>query len=102
MEVQAQVMTRDDSTQCWVPMGGGGLSTVKLCKLPRLASTSVVGSGDSKPPEYVIHGERIADKSVSTAGKHCWAHENNFPIQGDYDSGLRMRVIKVYCLWFVR
>lgn len=56
VEVQAQVMTRDDSTQCWVPMGGGGLSTVKLCKL-----SSAAGSDHT---EYVIHGERIADKSV--------------------------------------
>ncbi|XP_076442691.1 sprouty-related, EVH1 domain-containing protein 2-like [Babylonia areolata] len=85
VEVQAQVMTRDDSTQCWVPMGGGGLSTVKLCKLahggpphspsspppPTSSSTSASPPSSSsaeqkqqQKPEYVIHGERLADKSV--------------------------------------
>ncbi|PVD26125.1 hypothetical protein C0Q70_13793 [Pomacea canaliculata] len=59
VEVQAQVMTRDDSTQCWVPMGGGGLSTVKLCKYSRLSP-----SNSDLRTEYVIQGERIADKSV--------------------------------------
>ena len=66
MEVQAQVMTRDDSTQCWVPMGGGGLSNVKLHRLPSRHSPSVShNSPNVSIPEYVIHGERVADNSVS-------------------------------------
>ena len=70
MEVQAQVMTRDDSTQCWVPMGGGGLSTVKLCKLARGRCSPTTASTEQKP-EYVIHGERLADKSVSKKTRGC-------------------------------
>lgn len=42
-------------------MGGGGLSTVKLCKYSRLSP-----SNSDLRTEYVIQGERIADKSVST------------------------------------
>ena len=68
VQVQAQVMTRDDSTQCWVPMGGGGLSTVKLCKLARGRRSP----STEQKPEYVIHGERLADKSVSKKTRpHC-------------------------------
>ncbi|XP_076464353.1 sprouty-related, EVH1 domain-containing protein 2-like [Babylonia areolata] len=63
VEVQAQVMTRDHSTQCWVPMGGGGLSTVKLCKVTPGHHGSSAASTQQKA-EYVIHGERLADKSV--------------------------------------
>ena len=74
MQVSAQVMTRDESTGGWVPMGGGGLSNVKLCKLTQVEdqgsngeqqlSTSVSEKYRIKP-EYVIYGERIADNSVS-------------------------------------
>ncbi|XP_071078878.1 sprouty-related, EVH1 domain-containing protein 2-like [Haliotis cracherodii] len=59
VHVQAQVMTRDDSTGGWVPMGGGGLSNVGLRKLEYKFN----GGGDSKN-EYVIYGERIADNTV--------------------------------------
>ena len=57
VRVQAQVMTRDDSTGGWVPMGGGGLSNVGLRKL-------VKANGEDYHNEYLIYGERIADKSV--------------------------------------
>lgn len=58
MRVQAQVMTRDDSSGGWVPMGGGGLSNVGLRK-------SVKTNGeDHTRNEYLIQGERLADKSV--------------------------------------
>ena len=59
--VKAQVMTRDDSTGGWVPLGGGGFSTVVLHKL------LVVSSGSEPIPhnEYFIHGQRSHDKSVS-------------------------------------
>ena len=86
MQVSAQVMTRDDSTGGWVPMGGGGLSRVRLCKLspPEGSSAGVSGGGGTNSgtvglsgdqasdtayrikPEYVIQGVRIADNAVST------------------------------------
>ena len=58
MRVKAQVMTRDDSTGGWVPMGGGGMSIVGLRKL-------VISTADDIRHEYLIHGQRIADQSVS-------------------------------------
>lgn len=57
VRVRAQVMTRDDSTGGWVPMGAGGLSHVCVCK------GSVSGEDDKL--EYLIYGKRIADQSVS-------------------------------------
>lgn len=63
MQVQAQVMTRDDSSGGWVPMGGGGLSNVGLRRLSRPSN-----NGEETPlTEYLIYGERIVDKSVSQA-----------------------------------
>ncbi|XP_041354368.1 sprouty-related, EVH1 domain-containing protein 2-like [Gigantopelta aegis] len=58
VHVQAQVMTRDDSTGGWVPMGGGGLSNVGLRKLAKLN-----GGGDLNS-EYIIYGQRIADRTI--------------------------------------
>ncbi len=58
VRVKAQVMTRDDCTGCWMPMGGGGMSIVGLRKL-------VVSGTDDIRHEYLIHGQRIADQSVS-------------------------------------
>ena len=57
VRVKAQVMTRDDSTGGWVPMGGGGVSIVGLRKL-------VITSGDDIHHEYLIHGQRMSDNSV--------------------------------------
>lgn len=57
VRVRAQVMTRDDSTGGWVPMGAGGLSNVSVCK------GSVPGEDDKI--EYLICGRRITDHSVS-------------------------------------
>ena len=74
VQVSAQVMTRDESTGGWVPMGGGGLSKVKLCKLAPLDEASPTNDHQqvSQPdtayrlkPEYVIYGERFEDKTVS-------------------------------------
>ena len=59
VRVKAQVMTRDDSTGGWVPMGGGGMSIVGLRKLV------ITSNGDDIRHEYLIHGQRIADQSVS-------------------------------------
>ncbi|CAL1270562.1 unnamed protein product, partial [Larinioides sclopetarius] len=56
VRVRAQVMTRDDSTGGWVPMGGGGLSNVSVRKR--------IISEDEKKPEYIICGKRISDQTV--------------------------------------
>ena len=60
MRVQAQVMTRDDSSGGWVPMGGGGLSNVGLVRRLKPATEDT-----SRRNEYLIYGQRIADNSVS-------------------------------------
>ena len=57
VRVRAQVMTRDDSSGGWVPLGGGGLSNVSVRKR----------TPDKN--EYLIHGKRISDQSVR---KHFW------------------------------
>ncbi|KAF0030159.1 hypothetical protein F2P81_016890 [Scophthalmus maximus] len=48
-------MTRDDSSGGWVPLGGGGLSHVVICK-----GRSQDGRGRR---EYVIRGERLRDRA---------------------------------------
>ncbi|KAH9523069.1 Sprouty-, EVH1 domain-containing protein 2, partial [Bulinus truncatus] len=69
VQVSAQVMTRDDSTGGWVPMGGGGLSKVRLCKLSPVDNSTgnnngvLTGENYRIKPEYVIQGERIADNT---------------------------------------
>jgi len=57
VHVKAQVMTRDDSSGGWVPLGGGGVSVVGVrCSVP--------------PPQqrqlraYSIYGCRMTDRSV--------------------------------------
>ncbi|KAG5269054.1 hypothetical protein AALO_G00197780 [Alosa alosa] len=50
VRVRALVLTRDDSSGGWVPLGGGGLSHVVICK----------GRGRR---EYIIHGERLHDRA---------------------------------------
>lgn len=50
-------MTRDDSSGGWVPLGGGGLSHVVICK-----GRSSESQGQK---EYVIRGERLRDRAVS-------------------------------------
>ncbi|GFY31319.1 sprouty-related, EVH1 domain-containing protein 2 [Trichonephila clavipes] len=56
VRVRAQVMTRDDSTGGWVPLGGGGLSNVSVRKR--------IISEDEKKPEYVIFGKRLSDQTT--------------------------------------
>uniref|UniRef100_A0A087Y0W2 Sprouty related EVH1 domain containing 3 n=1 Tax=Poecilia formosa TaxID=48698 RepID=A0A087Y0W2_POEFO len=53
--VRAVVMTRDDSSGGWVPLGGGGLSHVVICK-----GRSLDGRGRR---EYIIRGERLRDRA---------------------------------------
>ncbi|KAF7704588.1 sprouty-related, EVH1 domain-containing protein 1 [Silurus meridionalis] len=56
--VRAVVMTRDDSSGGWLPLGGGGLSCVSVHKVTRTDSDSPNGV------DYLIHGERLKDKLV--------------------------------------
>jgi len=55
--VKAQVMTRDESTGGWVPLGRGGMSVVGLRRLTTTNDSDVT-------TEYRLHGQRIADQSV--------------------------------------
>ncbi|XP_055333429.1 sprouty-related, EVH1 domain-containing protein 1-like isoform X2 [Paramacrobiotus metropolitanus] len=66
VRVRAQVMTRDDSTGGWVPVGGGGLSYVELRRIALLAGESTnVSDQPAKPKiEFLIIGRRITDNSV--------------------------------------
>ncbi|KAL1518102.1 hypothetical protein ABEB36_001775 [Hypothenemus hampei] len=63
VRVRAQVMSRDDSSGGWVPLGGGGLSDVSVRRRPR---TSQQGAGPPDKPkhDYLIYGKRISDNSV--------------------------------------
>ncbi|KAK3563761.1 hypothetical protein QTP86_034487 [Hemibagrus guttatus] len=56
--VRAVVMTRDDSSGGWLPLGGGGLSCVSVNKVSRPDSDSPNGV------DYLIQGERLKDKLV--------------------------------------
>nr|XP_033812475.1 sprouty-related, EVH1 domain-containing protein 3 isoform X1 [Geotrypetes seraphini] len=56
VRVRAVVMTRDDSSGGWVPMGGGGLSHVMICKVKRPESTH--------QRDYIIRGERLRDQTT--------------------------------------
>ena len=57
VRVKAQVMTRDESTGGWVPLGRGGMSVVGLRRLTTATDKDVT-------TEYRLHGQRIADQSV--------------------------------------
>ncbi|XP_005993025.1 sprouty-related, EVH1 domain-containing protein 1 [Latimeria chalumnae] len=54
--VRAVVMTRDDSSGGWLPLGGGGLSCVTVFK--------VIRQGENGCIDFLIHGERLRDKTV--------------------------------------
>ncbi|XP_057651169.1 sprouty-related, EVH1 domain-containing protein 1 isoform X2 [Diorhabda carinulata] len=71
VRVRAQVMSRDDSSGGWVPLGGGGLSNVSVRKRPRPTPSSGGGgqlSNDAQPTkpkhDYLIYGKRISDNSI--------------------------------------
>lgn len=51
-------MTRDESTEGWLPLAGGGLANVSIRKRARLPPE--VGGH-----EYIIYGQRISDATVS-------------------------------------
>lgn len=59
VEVRAQVMTRDESTEGWLPLAGGGLANVSIRKRARLPP-------DVGGHEYIIYGQRISDQTVSS------------------------------------
>lgn len=51
-------MTRDESTEGWLPLAGGGLANVSIRKRARLPP-------DTGGHEYIIYGQRISDSTVS-------------------------------------
>ncbi|KAJ8266606.1 hypothetical protein GJAV_G00132420 [Gymnothorax javanicus] len=55
VRVRAVVMTRDDSSGGWVPLGGGGLSHVAICKGR--------SPEDRGRRDYCIRGERLRDRA---------------------------------------
>lgn len=57
VKVRAQVMTRDESTEGWLPLQGGGLANVSIRKRARMP--------DVGGHEYIIYGQRISDQTVS-------------------------------------
>lgn len=50
-------MTRDESTEGWLPLAGGGLANVSIRKRARLPP--------HETDEYIIYGQRISDQTVS-------------------------------------
>ncbi|GLV42796.1 Sprouty-related protein with EVH-1 domain [Carabus blaptoides fortunei] len=65
VRVRAQVMSRDDSSGGWVPLGGGGLSNVSVRKRPRVAPSTGTSQELSQPKhDYLIYGKRISDQSI--------------------------------------
>uniref|UniRef100_A0A8D8GFE2 Sprouty-related, EVH1 domain-containing protein 2 n=2 Tax=Culex pipiens TaxID=7175 RepID=A0A8D8GFE2_CULPI len=58
VRVRAQVMARDESTEGWLPLQGGGLANVSIRKRVRLPPAT--GGGH----EYIIYGQRISDQTV--------------------------------------
>lgn len=51
------MMTRDESTEGWLPMSGGGLAHVSIRKRTKLPP-------DASGHEYIIFGQRISDQTV--------------------------------------
>lgn len=51
-------MTRDESTEGWLPLAGGGLANVSIRKRAKLPP-------DVGGHEYIIYGQRISDQTVS-------------------------------------
>ncbi|XP_036912002.1 sprouty-related, EVH1 domain-containing protein 1 isoform X2 [Sturnira hondurensis] len=54
--VRAVVMTRDDSSGGWLPLGGSGLSCVTVFKVPHQEENGCA--------DFFIRGERLRDKMV--------------------------------------
>ncbi|XP_036201225.1 sprouty-related, EVH1 domain-containing protein 3 isoform X1 [Myotis myotis] len=60
VRVRAVVMARDDSSGGWLPVGGGGLSQVSLCRVQGARP-----EGGARQGHYVIHGERLRDQKTT-------------------------------------
>ncbi|XP_075392897.1 sprouty-related, EVH1 domain-containing protein 3 [Tenrec ecaudatus] len=60
VRVRAVVLTRDDSSGGWLPVGGGGLSQVSLCQV-----RGARPEGGARQGHYVIHGERLRDQKTT-------------------------------------
>ncbi|ERE61901.1 sprouty-related, EVH1 domain-containing protein 2 [Cricetulus griseus] len=63
VRVRAVVMARDDSSGGWLPVGGGGLSQVSVCRV-----RGARPEGGARQGHYVIHGERLRDQKNSLLG----------------------------------
>lgn len=57
-------MTRDDSSGGWLPLGGGGISCVTVFK--------VIHQEENGCADFLIHGERLKDKTVKTTMYFRW------------------------------
>lgn len=62
-------MTRDESTEGWLPLAGGGLANVSIRKRARLPP-------DVGGHEYIIYGQRISDQTVSKIWSHRFLRPN--------------------------
>ncbi|XP_012586168.1 PREDICTED: sprouty-related, EVH1 domain-containing protein 3 isoform X2 [Condylura cristata] len=60
VRVRAVVMARDDSSGGWLPVGGGGLSQVSVCRV-----RGARPEGGTRQGHYVIHGERLRDQKTT-------------------------------------
>uniref|UniRef100_A0A452UWW7 WH1 domain-containing protein n=1 Tax=Ursus maritimus TaxID=29073 RepID=A0A452UWW7_URSMA len=60
LSVRAVVMARDDSSGGWLPVGGGGLSQVSVCR-----GRGARPEGGARQGHYVIHGERLRDQKTT-------------------------------------
>ncbi|XP_042086856.1 sprouty-related, EVH1 domain-containing protein 3 isoform X1 [Ovis aries] len=60
VRVRAVVMARDDSSGGWLPVGGGGLSQVSVCRV-----RGARPEGGARQGHYVIHGERLRDQKIT-------------------------------------
>uniref|UniRef100_A0A670ZY35 Sprouty related EVH1 domain containing 3 n=1 Tax=Pseudonaja textilis TaxID=8673 RepID=A0A670ZY35_PSETE len=73
VRVRAVVMTRDDSSGGWVPMGGGGLSHVSICKVRH--------PDEGQRRQYLINGERLRDQTVRRiVSSNRSSHHPLFPL----------------------
>lgn len=63
VKVRAQVMARDESTEGWIPLQGGGMANVSIRRRSRLAP-------EVKGHEYIIYGQRVLDGTVRSLHNH--------------------------------
>lgn len=63
-------MARDESTEGWLPLQGGGLAKVSIRKRSRL-------SPEVKGHEYIIYGQRISDQTVRKNTKYIFFYGVN-------------------------